>query len=101
MRKGGKEKERGKRGDLRLSGDFISMAEEEDRRLLMPGSDICFRFMVDVERLSTTREEERQTREEGFTLEVGQWRRAFGCTQGRTRNCKIVIKGYMRFHYYS
>lgn len=58
-------------GDLRLSGDLPRVVEEEDRRLLMPASDGCFRFMVDVERLSTRREEERQTREEGFTLEVG------------------------------
>lgn len=34
---------------------------------------------MDVERLSTKREEERQTREAGFTLEVGQSGRAFGC----------------------
>jgi len=74
-----------------LSGDLIRVAEEEDRRLLMPASDSCFRFMVDVERLSTKREEERQTREAGFTLEVGQWRRALGCIRGRTRLFKILI----------
>lgn len=50
----------------------MRVAEEEDRRLLMPASDGCFRFMVDVERLSTKREEERQTREAGFTLEAGR-----------------------------
>lgn len=59
-------------GDLLLSGDLMRVAEEEDRRLLMPASGGCFRFMVDVERLSTRREEERQTREAGFTLEVSQ-----------------------------
>lgn len=58
-------------GDLLLLGDLPRVVEEEDKRLLMPASDGCFRFMVDVERLSTRREEERQTREEGFTLEVG------------------------------
>lgn len=89
MRKGGKEG--GKRGDLLLSGDLMRVAEEEDRRLLMPASDDCFRFMVDVERLSTKREEERQTREAGFTLAVSQWGRAFGCTQGSTRFGKILI----------
>lgn len=58
----------------------------------MPASDGCFRFMVDVERLSTKREEERQTREAGFTLEVGQSGRAFGCTHTHsTRFCKILI----------
>lgn len=48
----------------------MRVAEEEDRRLLMPASDGCFRFMMDVERLSTKREEERQTREVGFILEA-------------------------------
>lgn len=60
----------------------MRVAEEEDRRLLMPASDGCFRFIVDVERLSTKREEERQTREAGFTLEVGQWGRAMGEHKG-------------------
>lgn len=69
MKKG---EEGGNREDLLLSGDLIRVAEEEDRRLLMPASDSCFRFMVDVERLSTKMEEERQTRKAGFTLEVGQ-----------------------------
>lgn len=59
-------------GDLLFSGDLTRVAEEEDRRLLMPDSAGCFRFMEDVERLSTMRDEERQTREAGFTLEVGQ-----------------------------
>lgn len=40
---------------------------------------------MDVERLSTKREEERQTREAGFTLEVGQSGRAFGCTHTHTQ----------------
>lgn len=57
MRKGGREG--WKRGDLRLSGDLTRVAEEEDRRLLMPASDGCFRFMVDVERLSTEGERRR------------------------------------------
>lgn len=56
----------------------MRVAEEEDRRLLMHASGGCFRFMVDEERLSTGREEERQTREAGFTLEVGQRGWAFG-----------------------
>lgn len=88
---GANEEERGGRGDLLLSGDLMRVAEEEDRRLLMPASDGCFRFMVDVERLSTEREEERHTREAGIILEVGQWGRAFGCTQESTRLCKILI----------
>ena len=37
--------------DLLLSGDLMSVAEE-DRRLFMPESAGCFRFMVEVERLS-------------------------------------------------
>lgn len=69
----------------------MRVAEEEDRRLLMPASGGCFRFMEDVERLSTRREEERQTREAGFTLEVGQRGRAFGCKQGSARFSKILI----------
>lgn len=59
---GGGETGGGKQGDLRLSGDLMRVAEEEERRLLMLALDGCFRFMVDVERLSTIREEERQTR---------------------------------------
>lgn len=78
-------------GDLLLSGDLTRVAEEEDRRLLIPASGGCFRFMVDVERLSTRREEERQTREAGFTLEVGQRGWATGCTGGSARFCKILI----------
>lgn len=78
-------------GDLLLSGDLMRVAEEEDRRLLMPASGGCFRFMVDVERLSTRREEERQTREAGFTLEVSQRGWAFGCKQGSSRFCKILV----------
>lgn len=69
----------------------MRVAEEEDRRLLMPASYGCFRFMVDVERLSTSREEERQTREAEFTLETSQWGRVIGCTQRRTRLYKILI----------
>lgn len=65
--------EQGSREDLLLSGDLVRVAEEEDRRLLMPVSDGCFRFIVEAERLSTKREEERQTREAGFTLETCQW----------------------------
>ncbi len=83
-------REGGKTEDLLLSGDLMRGAEEEDRRLLMPASG-CFRFIVDVERLSTRREEERQTREAGFTLEAGLWGRAFGCKRGSARFCKIVI----------
>ena len=69
--KGTKElgKEGGKRGDLLLSGDLMRVAEE-DKRLLRLASDGCFRFMVDVEILSTKRGEERQTREAGFEEEV-------------------------------
>lgn len=39
-------------GDLLLSGDLMRVVEE-DRRLLMQASGDCFRFVVDVERLST------------------------------------------------
>lgn len=78
-------------GDLLLSGDLMRVAEEEDRRLLMPASDDCFRFVVDVERLSTRREEERQTREAGFTLEVSQRGWASRYIQGRTRFCKTSV----------
>lgn len=78
-------------GDLLLSGDLMRVAEEEDRRLLMPASDDCFRFMVDVERLSTRREEERQTREAGFTLEVSQRGWASGHKQERTWFCETLV----------
>lgn len=78
-------------GDLLLSGDLMRVAEEEDRRLLMPASDDCFRFMVDVERLSTRREEERQTREAGFTLEVSQRGWACGYKLGRTRFWETLV----------
>lgn len=77
----------------------MRVAEEEDRRLLMPASGCSFRFMVDVERLSTRREVvqmERQTREAGFTLEVSQgeeeeaeeaeegvWEIRLGCSVGK------------------
>lgn len=37
---------------LLLSGELTRVAEEEDRRLLMSESPCCFRFMVDVQRLS-------------------------------------------------
>ena len=43
-----------------MSGELIRVAEEEERRLLMPASDDCFRFMVDVERLSTREEDDTQ-----------------------------------------
>lgn len=39
-------------GDLLLSGDLMRVVEE-DKRLLMLASGGCFRFVVDVERLST------------------------------------------------
>lgn len=39
-------------GDLLLSGDLMRVVEE-DRRLLMQASGGCFRFVVDVDRLST------------------------------------------------
>lgn len=39
-------------GVLLLSGDLMRVVEE-DRRLLMQASGGCFRFVVDVERLST------------------------------------------------
>ena len=55
------------RGDLLLSGVLMRVAEEVERRLLMAASPDCFRFMVDVERLSTRRgreEVERKGREE-------------------------------------
>lgn len=88
-RKAGRE---GSAGDLLLSGDLMRVAEEEERRLLMPASGGCFRFIVDVERLSTRREEERQTREAGFTLEVSQRGRAFRCKQGgSTRFCGMPL----------
>lgn len=46
---------------------------EEDRRLLMQASGCGFRFVVDEERLSNIEgEEDKQTREEGFTWEVGR-----------------------------
>lgn len=50
-----------------MSGDLPRVAEEEDKRLLMPASGGCFRLVVDVERLSAESGEEEQTREEGFT----------------------------------
>lgn len=88
-KEGGRE---GGAGDLLLSGDLMRVAEEEERRLLMPASGGCFRFIVDVERLSTRREEERQTREAGFTLEVSQRGRAFRCKQGgSTRFCGMPL----------
>lgn len=40
---------------LLLSGELIRAAEE-DKRLLMPESADCFRFTVELERLSTGRE---------------------------------------------
>lgn len=64
---GGKWTRRDGGRDLLLSGDLRRVAEEEDRRLLMPASDGCLRFMMDVERLSTKREDERQTRGGGYT----------------------------------
>lgn len=88
IRKGGRVG--GEMENLLLSGDLMRVAEEEDRRLLMPASG-CFRFIVDVERLSTKREEETETREAGFTLEVGLWGRAFGCTDGSARLTQILI----------
>lgn len=51
----------------------MRVAEEEDRRLLMPASDSCFRFMVEVERLSTKGWRERQTGREGVIQETDQW----------------------------
>lgn len=77
----------GKRGDLLLSGDLMRVAEEEDRRLLIPASDGCFKFVVDVERLSTKGEEERQTGEAGFKLETSQRGRESGFTEGSERIC--------------
>lgn len=53
----------------------MRVAEEEERRLLMPASGGSFRFTVDVERLSTRRDvgrTDRQTGEAGFALEVSQ-----------------------------
>lgn len=50
-------------GDLLLSGDLMRVAEEEERRLLMPASGCSFRFMVDVERLSTRRDGGRTDRQ--------------------------------------
>lgn len=62
-------------GDLLLSGELMRVAEEEDRRLLMPASNSCFRFMVEVERLSTKgwRETHRQEGREGVIQETDQW----------------------------
>lgn len=57
-------------GDLLLSGDLMRVVEE-DRRLLMQASGGCFRFVVDVERLSTIEgRRKKHTMEEGFTQEV-------------------------------
>lgn len=63
----------------------MRVAEEEDRRLLMLASDGCFRFMMDVERLSTKGEEQRQTREVGFTLEASLRGRVLECIWRNTR----------------
>lgn len=52
-----------------MLGDLMRVAEE-DKRLLRPASDGCFRFVVEVKILSTKRGEERQTREVGFEQEV-------------------------------
>lgn len=66
------------------------MAEEEERRLLMPASGGCFRFMVDVERLSTEGEEDRQTRGRGL-----HWSQAAGGgasgAQGSTRLYRLIL----------
>lgn len=72
-----------------MSGDLRRVADEEDRRLLMPASGGCFRFVVDVERLSTKREEERQTREAGFKPETKG--REFRFTKGSKMICCISI----------
>ena len=50
---------------LLLSAELIRVAEEEDRRLLMSESPGCFRFMVDVQRLSTGDTTHRQRQGEG------------------------------------
>lgn len=55
-----------------MSGDLIRVAEEEDKRLLIPASDGCFKFMVDVASLSTETGEERQTKEMRLKPDVGQ-----------------------------
>lgn len=54
-----------------MSGELRSAAEEEDRRLLMPASEGCFRFMLDVERLSTRRE--RRHTDRGGGIYTGAW----------------------------
>lgn len=84
-----------------MSGDLRRVVEEEDRRLLMPASGGCFRFVVDVERLSTKREEERQTREAGFKLEAKG--REFRFTKGSNMTSAVFqylqqAKGYKLIH---
>lgn len=86
-RKGEREGRRGGAGDLLLSGDLMRVAEEEERRLLMPASGGSFRFMVDVERLSTGREGGRTDKQGRRGL---HWRLA----KGRRRRRKGVWGSY-------
>lgn len=74
-----------------MSGVLMSVAEEEDKRLLMPASDGCLRLVVDVERLSATGKEEEHTREAGFTQGASQWERDFRCRQRSTKFCKFLM----------
>lgn len=60
----------------------MRVAEEEERRLLMPASGGSFRFMVDVERLSTGREGGRTDRQGRRGL---HWRLAKGRRRRRRK----------------
>lgn len=62
-------------GDLLLSGDLMRVVEE-DRRLLMQASGGCFRFVVDVERLSTM--EGRRRHRQGRKGLHGRWAEGVG-----------------------
>lgn len=59
-------------GDLLLSGDLMRVIEE-DRRLLMQASGGCFRFVVDVERLSTWKGGGGKTDNGGRVYTGGGW----------------------------
>lgn len=56
----------------------MRVAEEEDRRLVIAVSDCCFRFVVDVERLSTKKGGGKTNKgggvyTRGLTKEEGLW----------------------------
>lgn len=67
----------------------MRVAEEEERRLLMPASGGSFRFMVDVERLSTGREGGRTDRQGRRGL---HWRLAKE-GEGEEEGCVGILLG--------